>query len=192
MADHPVIRNDWALYLDQIEKMDQEVGLLIDDLKQKGLYDNTIIIFIGDNGRCNIRGKGYLYDPGLRIPLIVHHPKTMKANKSDRLVSSTDIAATILDIAGVEKPDYMKAKSVFETEERSFVYSARDLWDEILERSRAISTKKYRYIHNYMPEQSHDAHQAYLEFHRSVHIMRKLYKKGKLSSQSKFFALKRS
>ena len=72
MADDPTIRLDWAKYLDQMEYIDHEVGVIIRDLKEKGLYENTVIIFIGDNGRCNIKGKGYLFDPGLHLPLIVN------------------------------------------------------------------------------------------------------------------------
>jgi len=191
-ADTPVIREDWAKYLDQMEYMDYEMGLLLDDLKKKGMADNTIVIFIGDNGRCNIRGKGYLYEPGLHLPLIVNWPAGLTGGKKeDRLVASVDVAATILESAGVELPAYMTAQSIIEKQEqpRDYIYSARDLWDEVLEQSRAITTKKYRYIKNHITEQSYDAHQAYLEFHRpAVHIMRDLHKKGSLTElQSKFF-----
>ena len=192
-ADTPVIREDWAKYLDQMEYMDYEMGLLLDDLKQKGMADNTIIIFIGDNGRCNIRGKGYLYEPALHLPLIVNWPAGITGGKKEeRLVASVDVAATILEAAGVELPDYMTAKSIIKKQEkpRDYIYSARDLWDEVLEQSRAITTKEYRYIKNHITEQSYDAHQAYLEFHRpAVHVMRDLYKKGALTElQSKFFS----
>ncbi len=192
-ADDPIIREDWAKYLDQIEYMDNEVGMLLDDLEEKGLKENTIIIFIGDNGRCNIRGKGYLYDPGLHLPLIVNWPSTMTGGKSDdRLVSSIDVAASILEVAGIDLPDYMSAQPFINNNNpgREYVYSARDLWDEILEQSRAITTKDFRYIKNNITDQSYDAHQAYLEFYRpAVHIMRGLKEKGELDElQSKFFA----
>ena len=70
------------------------------------------------------------------------------------------------------------------------MYSARDLWDEILEQSRAITTDKFRYIKNYKTDLSLDAKQAYLEFYRpAVHIMRGLYENEKLNElQSKFFS----
>lgn len=192
-ADTPVIREDWAKYLDQIEYMDNEVGLLLADLEKKGMRDNTIIIFIGDNGRCNIRGKGYVYEPGLHLPLIVNWPAGITGGDKDtRLVASIDVAATILEAAGVELPTYMTAKSILKEDKnpRNYIYSSRDLWDEILEQSRAITTKKFRYIKNNIFDQSHDAHQAYLEFHRpAVHIMRGLKEKGKLTPlQETFFA----
>ena len=191
IADTPETRLDWAKYLDQIEYMDNEVKILLDDLRDKNMFDNTIVVFVGDNGRCNVRGKGYLYDPGLHLPLIVNWPAGIKQSiKDDRLVTPLDIAATALDVADVELPEYMTARSLLGQElNRSYVYSARDLWDEVLEQSRAITTDKYRYIKNYNTKLPLDAHQAYLEFYRpAVHIMRGLYKEGKLDPlQSKFF-----
>jgi len=193
VADTRVIREDWARYLDQIEYMDHEVGLLLADLESKGLRDNTIIIFIGDNGRCNIRGKGYLYETGLHLPLIVNWPANLTGGKKDtRLVASMDVAATILDAAGVELPEYMTARSIIRENlnPREYVYSARDLWDEILEQSRAITTPDFRYIRNHVTGQPHDAHQAYLEFYRpALHSMRSLNKEGKLNElQYAFFS----
>ncbi|MDQ8183789.1 sulfatase-like hydrolase/transferase [Pelagicoccus sp. SDUM812005] len=70
-ADTPEVKRDWANYLDTIEYMDREVGFLMDELKSKGLDSNTVVIFVGDNGRCNLRGKGYLYEPGVHVPMIV-------------------------------------------------------------------------------------------------------------------------
>ena len=190
MADHPVIREDWARYLDQIEYMDAEVGMIMQELEEKGMADNTIIIFIGDNGRCNIRGKGYLHDPGLRVPLIVHWPGKLKAGQvKDDIISVTDISASILQIADAELPDYLTGIPFIETSSnRQAVYSARDLWDEVMEKSRSITTKRYKYIRNDMPWVPFDAHQGYLEFYRpAVHIMRQLKVNKKLNPGEAFF-----
>ncbi len=189
-ADHPKIRLDWAKYLDQIEYMDYEVGLIFEELKEKDMIDNTIVIFIGDNGRSNIRGKGYLHDPGLRIPLIIYYPKRLKGGQiSKDVVSATDLTATILDFAGVEIPNYMTGKPVFNKEfKREYVFSARDLWDEIEEKSRSITSGNWKYIRNDKPKTPYDAHQGYLEFYRpAVHIMRELNRKGKLDKNQSFF-----
>ena len=190
MADHPTVRLDWAKYLDQMEFIDNEVGLIIADLKAKGMYENTVIIFIGDNGRCNIRGKGYLFDPGLHVPLIVNWPKgIIQSEIKQEVVSTTDITASILDIAGIEVLDYMTGKSFMKDDfKREYTYSARDLWDEVMEKSRSLSTAKYKYICNDMPQVSWDAHQAYLEFYRpAVHVMRKLNFEGKLNDDQQYF-----
>lgn len=190
MADDPVVRLDWAKYLDQMEYIDNEVGMIVQELKDKGMYENTIIIFIGDNGRCNVFGKGYLHDPGLHVPLIVNWPEGIKNNQvREDVVCTTDITATILDFAGIEIPKYMTGKSFMKKNfEREYVYSARDLWDEVKEKSRSLSSAKYKYIRNDMPEVPWDAHQAYLEFYRpAVHVMRKLKFEGKLNETQTFF-----
>ena len=189
-ADHPIIREDWGRYLDQIEYMDNEVGMILKELEEKGLADNTVVIFIGDNGRCNIRGKGYLHDSGLRIPLIVRWPGGIdKGIVSDQVVSVTDISASILRIAGAEMPDYLTGIPFIGVEStRDYVISARDLWDEVMEKSRSVSTARYKYIRNDMPEVPWDAKQAYLEFYRpALHIMRKLKEQGELTRDQAIF-----
>lgn len=191
-AEHPAIRLDWAKYLDQMEFIDNEVKMILEELETKGMADNTVVIFIGDNGRCNVYGKGYLHDAGLRIPLIVHFPKDIKGGQvNTNITTATDITATILDIAGVEVPDYMTGQSFLNNKEtRQEAFGARDLWDEIEEKVRSITTEQYRYIRNYKPEIPYDAHQAYLEFYRpAVHVMRQLKEEGKLNKdQLTFFA----
>jgi N-sulfoglucosamine sulfohydrolase len=190
MADHPAVRLDWAKYLDQIEYMDAEVGMIFKELEDKGMADNTIVIFIGDNGRCNIRGKGYLQDPGLRIPFIVYYPKQFKGGQVRKdVVSATDITATIVDFAGVDVPNYMTGKPIFNKDfKREFVYGARDLWDEIEEKSRAITSADWSYIRNDKPEIPYNTQQAYLEFYRpAVHVMQQLYNEGKLNEDQKPF-----
>ena len=193
IADTPETRLDWAKYLDQIEYLDSEVDMIMKELEDKGMRENTIIIYVGDNGRSNVRGKGYVYDPGLRVPLIIYGPKFVpQAKVDDRVASSMDISATILEVAGVDLPEYMEAISLLGEKERDYVYSARDLWDEVLEQSRAISTKDFRYIKNNITEQHYDAHQAYLEFYRpAVHVMRGMNERGELNElQSRFFGPK--
>ncbi len=190
IADHPVIRKDWATYLDQIEFLDDEVGMLIRELKDKELYENTVIIFVGDNGRCNIRGKGYLAEPGIHIPMIISWPEEIREGKVNReLVSTLDIPATILDIAGVSIPDYMDGSSLLsDSFHREFVYSSRDRWDDFLDKSRSIVTRKYKYIRNDMPEIPYDGHHPYLEFHRpALHVMRNLKIDDELSPEERLF-----
>lgn len=190
MADHPTIRLDWAKYLDQMEYMDNEVGMIFKELEEKGMADNTIVIFIGDNGRCNIKGKGYLHDPGLHIPLIIYAPEGLQGDKIRKdVVSATDITATVLDFANVKVPNHMTGRPIFRKNfKREYVYGARDLWDEIEEKSRTITSSEWKYIRNDMPEVPFDAHQAYLEFYRpAVHVMRTLNKEGKLNKEQKFF-----
>ncbi|AWW32879.1 sulfatase [Echinicola strongylocentroti] len=190
MADDPVIRLDWAKYLDQMEYIDNEVGMIMEELEQKGLADNTIIIFIGDNGRCNIRGKGYLFEAGVHIPLIIYDPRKKGQKVNHQLVSATDITATVLEYAGANLPEYLTGTPIFkEGSGRSQVYSSRDLWDEVMEKSRAVTTDRWKYIRHDKPELPYEVGQAYLEFYRpAVHVMRRLYDHDSLSpSQAYFF-----
>lgn len=190
-VDHPVIREDWAKYLDMMEAADHEVGVIVNELKEKGMYDNTVIIIIGDNGRCNVRGKGYLFDPALRIPLIVKWPKGFeKPTNTQAIISSTDITATILDLGNVVIPEYMTGRSFINKNfDRKEVFSYRGLWDEIMESSFAVSNQKFRYIKNDYPAVPYDSKQAYLEFYRpAVHVMRGLNESNQLSDfQASFY-----
>ncbi len=189
-ADDPVIRLDWAKYLDQMEYIDNEMDMIFEELENKGMADNTVVIFIGDNGRCNNLGKGYLHDPGLHIPLIIKWPGKLKGGqvRSD-IVSTTDITATILDIAGAKMPEYLTGKSFLKDDfKRNEVYASRDLWDEILEKSRCVTNGKWEYIKNDKPEIPYDAYQAYLEFYRpALHVMRALNAENKLNKEQAFF-----
>ncbi len=196
MPDQTKIREQWASYLDQIEYMDSEVGMILDELKRKGLIDNTIIFFIGDNGRCDIRGKGYLYEPGIKIPMIAWG-SGIKPFEQNQVVSVLDITATILTLAGVDIPSYYHGKPLFDTSTgeslttRDEVYSARDTWDEVVEAIRSITTKEFKYIRNYLPQQGWDMHQMYLDFHRpALHVMRNLDEQGELSGYEQLFMAK--
>jgi len=185
LPNDSIVRLDWAKYLDQMEYIDNEVGLIIADLKKKNLYDNTVIIFIGDNGRCNVFGKGYLHEPGLLVPFIMNWPKGIPTpSVNNDVVMTTDITATILTLAGIKAPANMDGRSVMtKGSGRTFAYGARDTWDEILDKSRSVYTTQYAYINNQMPWVPWDAHQTYIEFYRpAVHRLRALKYEGKLDS----------
>jgi arylsulfatase A-like enzyme len=191
LADDPLMRLDWAKYQEMIEYSDYEVGRIIKDLKKKGLYENTIIIYAGDNGRDHIRGIGYLYEAGIHVPMIIHWPKKLAPAVRTDLVSNPDITATILAFAGIEIPDYMTGKDLFDKDfHRDYVYSTRDVWDELFECSRSITELKFKYIRNDNILDPYDRKQAWLEFvFPGIHVMRKWKVEGKLNEdQQKFMA----
>ena len=185
IADTPETRYDWAAYLDTVEYMDNEFGQIMQKVKDEGIADNTYVIFIADNGRCNLRGKGYLQDTGIHIPMVIRGPGIKPGTVVEDIVMTTDISATVLKLAGAKIPDYVTGKpflGVDTPEYREYARSARDIWDEIDECSRSVTTKKFAYIKNHMPEVPWDAHQAYLDLNRpAIHVMRTLKKEGKLT-----------
>jgi N-sulfoglucosamine sulfohydrolase len=105
LDDSPESRAELAQYYQSVSRLDQGVGVLMDQLKQKGLWDNTIIVYISDNGMPVPGAKTTHYEPGVRLPLIVRNPFSEQKNKvCDELVSWLDITPTLLDFAGIAPP----------------------------------------------------------------------------------------
>jgi arylsulfatase A-like enzyme len=191
LPNDPLMRLDWAKYQEMIEYSDYEVGGIVEDLKKRGLYENTIIIYAGDNGRDHLRGIGYLYEAGIHVPMFIHFPKKLAPAVRTDLVSNPDITATVLAFAGIQIPAYMTGKNLFSKDyHRDYIYSTRDLWDEVTEQSRSITELKYKYIRNDYAQQPYDRKQAWLEFvFPGIHVMRKWEIEGKLNEdQLKFMA----
>ncbi|MFA6546521.1 MAG: sulfatase [Limisphaerales bacterium] len=198
--DHPVARKDWADYLDSATELDRKVGLLLAQLEADGLADNTMVLFMGDHGQAHVRGKQFVYDDGLSVPLIIRWPKSIPAPKnfkpgtvSDQLVCSLDFTATSLALAGVKKPDGMQGR-VFLGEQsepaRQHVFGARDRCDETMFRFRTVRDAQYRYIRNFMPERPFLQANAYKERSYPVwNLIKELGAAGKLTEWQKNFYL---
>ncbi|MHA4843411.1 sulfatase family protein [Flavitalea antarctica] len=189
--DHPVIRKDWATYLESIQLMDSYVGKLFKRLEEEGLAGNTIVIFTGDNGRCMIRDKQFLYEGGIHVPFLIRWPGKLKPGTVDeRLVSMIDISASILDFAGIKIPSYMEGRPLFNSKPviRDHIIAARDRMDETVDKMRAVRTKEYKYIRNYYPERPYMQANKYKETqYPAWNIMKELYSTGKLTSQQALF-----
>lgn len=102
-------------YLRCVKGVDDNVKRVIDYLKAQGLYDNTVIMYTGDQGfflgEHDYIDKRWPYEESMRMPFIVRYPKGVKAGRSDAIVENIDFAPTMLDFAGVQTPDYMHGKS---------------------------------------------------------------------------------
>ena len=191
--DHPVCRLDWATYLDQIEIMDEQFGQILDRLDKEGLTDDTVVIFMGDNGRCHVRGKCWLYDPGLHVPLAIRWPNRIKpAAVCDDLISSIDVTATILRLAGVELPDYFDGHPILGPgrQRRDCIFAGRDRIDEAIERMRCVRTGRFKYIRNYWPRIPYTQPHEYIEANRPMlQVLVDLHAQGKLNeAQARFMA----
>lgn len=102
LPDIPETRAELVQYYESVNRVDQGVGRLISHLKDQGKWDNTIILYISDNGIAFQGAKTNIYEPGINLPLIVKNVNSMGAGRvSEALVNWTDLTPTILDLAGV-------------------------------------------------------------------------------------------
>lgn len=119
MPDTPLVREDFANYYDEISRFDRDFGTVMKILEERGEDNNTVIVFMGDNGAALLRAKGTLYEWGLNVPFIVRWDGHIKPGSvSGDLVTSEDLGPTFLDIAGLEAPEIMEGpsfKSILET-----------------------------------------------------------------------------
>lgn len=103
LSDTPEARAELAQYYQSISRLDRGVGRLMEILKSVGKYDDTLIIYISDNGAAFPASKTTLYEPGMNLPCIVKGPdQDVRGSTCDALVTWADIAPTILDFAGGE------------------------------------------------------------------------------------------
>mgnify|MGYP002633472884 FL=1 len=159
--DTPIVREDWKRNYELITAMDAWAGDFIQELKDAGEYENTIIMYWSDHGIGLPRAKRWLYDSGTRVPMIVRIPEKFRnegqgtpGSVDDQLVNSTDFGPTVLNLAGLELPDYFQGRSFLGknlSEPRTHIFGARDRMDERYDIIRAVRDKRFRYIRNFEP-----------------------------------------
>jgi arylsulfatase A-like enzyme len=178
-----VLLEDWARYLDCCRMTDLEVGEVLTRLEREELLDQTIVVFMTDHGISHARGKQFLYDEGLHIPLIVRGPGIPADCVRDDLVEHIDLAATSLAWAGIEIPASLQGRDVFAKGyvERDAVFAARDRCDETVERLRSVRTMRYKYIRNYLPSRPHLQPNHYKDSKAIVRRLRELHSMGQLN-----------
>lgn len=112
LPDLPGVRGDLAKYIAEIEYLDVSIRDVLTVLSQRGLSNNTVVVFMGDNGLALPHGKGTLYDPGTNVPLLVRWPGVVQPGRANKqLISGEDFAPTMLEIAGVMPPEEMSGIS---------------------------------------------------------------------------------
>ena len=161
VPDLPEVRSDYAGHLEAVQDVDTWLGFFLKDLKDKGLDDNTIIFFFSDHGGGVPRGKGYLYESGLKVPLIAYFPEKWKhlangkSGKDNSLVNFTDLGPTVLSLAGVKPTKNMQGKAIFgeyaSKEERKvqFAFAANQLHHFMP--VRAVTDGHIKYMRSYIP-----------------------------------------
>jgi N-sulfoglucosamine sulfohydrolase len=190
-GDHPVIRDEIANFYDAINLLDKKVGLLIEALRQDNVLDNTVIFFMGDNGRCLLRGKQWCYTAGVHVPMIMKWPGVTKAGTvNDDLTLSLDMTATTLMAAGVPVPENFHGTPLTgsKQQKRDYLFTARDRCDMTLDRIRSIRDKRYNLIRNFMPERPYTQYNEYiLKQYPTLTAMTEMHKQGKLNATQSLF-----
>ncbi|MCC5932356.1 MAG: sulfatase [Cyclobacteriaceae bacterium] len=197
LADTENTRKDLAMYYDEIGRMDKNIGIAVAELKKRKLLDNTLIVFITDNGMPFTRAKGTLYDEGIRSPLIFHWPAVVASGRaSNEMVSLINLAPTFLDLAGQNIPESMFGRSLrnllhnqgFKGDE--YVFSERN-WHDCDEHMRSVRSDTFKLIKNAYIEWPHGT-AADLAGSPSHQDLLKLKKEGKLNEhQSLIFQVPR-
>ena len=189
--DDPVLRRDWAAYLDSVRLTDKFVGDIVNRLKDEGDYADTVVLFMTDHGISHARGKQFLYDEGLHVPLVIAGPTIEPGQVRDDLVEHIDIAALSLGIAGIEIPRYMQSRDILSKEykERTAIFAARDRCDETVDHIRAVRTRRYKYIRNFLPNRPHLQPNRYKDGKDILKALRMMHAAGTLNlTQELLFA----
>jgi len=161
----PTFRYTYARYHDYHREVDAQMGEFLDGLKKDGVADDTIVFYYGDHGGVLPRGKGYAYESGLNVPLVVYAPPKWRhllpsdaGSRVEGFVSFIDFGPTVLNLAGVVVPEAMDGtpflgKGVsgrdLASREEAFCYA--DRFDEKYDLVRTFRKGKFKYMRNYQP-----------------------------------------
>ncbi|MGH9720540.1 MAG: sulfatase family protein [Bryobacteraceae bacterium] len=159
-------------YYRVIKAVDENVGRVLDFLDKNGLAENTFVIYTSDNGffagEYGMFDKRLMYEPSIRVPMLARFPAGFGAGRvdSEHMVLNNDVAHTILDYAGVERPETMQNHGA---SWRSFLEGGRSEWrDSFLYENfeypgphcagkmRGVRTRRWKYIHYIQNPQGHE------------------------------------
>ena len=171
LPDVPVVRQDMADYLGEVQAFDAGLGILLAELARIGELDNTIIVVSGDHGAPGFpRGKCNLVDFGVAVPLAIRWGNGIEASGRtvDDFVNLPDLSPTFLEAAGVKPPEVMTARSllpVLRSKKSGLTDPSRDhvvvgrerhvrraRVDDMPYPQRAIRTEDFLYIRNFKPK----------------------------------------
>ncbi|WP_282136372.1 sulfatase family protein [Seonamhaeicola maritimus] len=153
LPDNNETRETIARHYSNVELMDVQVGSFIKQLKDDGLYDNTIIFFYSDHGGPLPRQKREIYDSGLKVPFMIKGINS-EGGRTNRMISFVDLAPTMLSLVGIEPPKYLEGKAFlgkFNDTEREYIFGSSDRFDEFTDRIRAVRNRQYLYLRNDFP-----------------------------------------
>jgi N-sulfoglucosamine sulfohydrolase len=195
--DTPLVRQNIACYYDRISQLDAQVQKTLDQLAADGLAENTIVWFWGDHGMGLTRGKRWVYDSGLRVPLMVRVPEKLRrwagagqpgrvapGRAEEELAAFVDFAPTMLSLAGIPIPKHMQGQAFLGPQKarpRRYVFGHRDRMDEAYDLIRCARDKRFKYIRNFLPQVTRGQHIDYMDRTPILQEMRRLHAAGKLA-----------
>ncbi|MFO0877741.1 MAG: sulfatase-like hydrolase/transferase [Gemmataceae bacterium] len=192
--DTPEVRRDWARYHDLVSAMDHWVGDLLAQLDADGLADDTIVFFFSDHGVGLPRGKRWLYDTGLRVPLLVRFGKHFAhlapgkaGTTTDRLVSFVDFGPTVLSLADLPVPASMQGVPFLGPRAgrpREAIFGIRDRMDERNDCTRAVRDGRYKFMRNYQAWKPWAQPLEYMEHMPTMQAWRRLAAREQLTGSA--------
>lgn len=191
--DTKASRKEIARHYDNIQVMDCLVGDLIKNLKEDGLWENTIFILTTDHGDCLPRSKRDVYNSSTLVPMIIHMPKKYSpawmgdnGSVNDRLISFEDIPATLLSIAGIERPSHLHGIDLSQDNppEREFIYVNRTRQANAEWHAFGVQNKKFQYIRN-ITDVPNGTSIAYRNVLATVKDLNKAHTEGTLPEEMK-------
>ena len=200
--DTKTFRFSYYYFQNRHKLADQQMGGFLRELNEQGLMEDTIIFYYGDHGGVLPRSKGYAYESGLQIPLVVYVPKKWqhlfpydRGSRSQTFVEFVDLAPTVLALAGIKPPMGMDGTPVMgkgvqksQINKKNTAFGYADRFDEKYDLVRTLRVGKFKYTRNYQPFNM----DALFNFYRYKMLAYKewlsLYRNGKLNDiQSQFF-----
>ena len=195
------MRKDWVKYYDCVELMDREIGVMLSKIEKDSLFENTIIFYFSDHGGVLGRSKRFVFESGLRVPMLLHIPEKYKdlidyemGSETDQIVSFVDLAPTVLSLANIEIPPNYEGKAFagyFREDESEYAFGFRGRMDERYDMARTVRNKRFRYIRNYMPHRIYGGKINYLWKAESMQSWEEEFKRENLDeNQSAFWRTK--
>ena len=204
--DTPIMRYTKARYYDRIRVIDNQVGKIIIQLKEDGILEDTFVFYFGDHGGVMPRSKGYAYESGLHVPLVVRIPENFKklidhkrGTRTNGFVSFIDFGPTVLNLASISvhkeldgQAFFGKGVSAADLANRDEVFGHADRFDEKFDMVRTYRKGKWKYIRNYQSYYADGLQNNYRYRQLAYDNWRNLYRAERLNPVQRQFFERRS
>lgn len=165
LPETDVFRYAAARYRDRMRVIDDRVAKTIDQLERAGVLEDTFVFYFGDHGGVLPRSKGFIYESGLHVPLVVRVPENFRdfvnrpaGSRTRGFVSFVDFAPTVLNLAGVPVPEWMDGRAFLgadvddaEVDSRDTTFGHVDRCDEKIDLVRSVRVGDWKYIRSFEP-----------------------------------------